>query len=228
MILPSFAFAQCATDAWTSCNSSTNPNPARGASHWIQYDFNQPYGLASTHIWNYNRFDETQNGFRQIVVDYSLDGVNWTEWGVFDLAEASGIPSYTGETGPDLTGITAQHILITAISNYGGSCYGLAELKFDVDQTVSTIELDESGDMRFVISPNPVRDLAQLQFSSSSTEDFSVTVFDRLGRALFTELAGYAGENSLLSLDVASLPAGIYHLRVAQEGKFISGSFVKQ
>ena len=59
------------------------------------------------------------------------------------------------------------------------------------------------------------------------TADFRVTIFDGLGRPLFTQAAGYGGEDSMVSLNVADLPSGAYHIRVEQNQKFISGSFVK-
>ena len=130
--------AQCLTDghsnvwqdSWTSCSLSANPNSARAASHWIQYDFGEPYFLSTSHIWNANQLGETDRGFQNIVIDYSTDGVNWIEWGTHTLSQAPGTNGYQGETGPDFSGIKAQYLLITALDNFGDpSCASLAEVR---------------------------------------------------------------------------------------------------
>ncbi len=120
-------------EGWVSCSPSTNPNPIRGTSHWLQYDFGEVYALGSTFVWNSNEVGQTDRGLQNIVIDYSLDGTTWTEWGTYTLLQATGMNDYLGTEGPDLTGVNAQYLLITAIDNFGDSCYGLAEVRFDLN-----------------------------------------------------------------------------------------------
>ncbi len=120
-------------EGWVSCMPTANPNPARGTSHWLQYDFGEVYALSTTFFWNSNEVGETDRGLQNLVIDYSIDGVTWTEWGTYTLMEATGMNDYLGTEGPDLTGVNAQYLLITAIDNFGDSCYGIAEIRFDVD-----------------------------------------------------------------------------------------------
>ena len=132
--------AQCNTtaystnekDSWLSCQTSVNPNSIRGNSHWLQYDLGYVYELGATKFWNYNVANFTDKGFKQIAIDYSLDGVNWTEIGTFQLPEATGNANYEGTSGLNLRGITARYLIITALSNWNnGNCAGLSEVRFE-------------------------------------------------------------------------------------------------
>ncbi len=122
-------------DAWLSCNESNSPNPARGMSHWIEYDFGGVYLMDNSQIWNYNANGATQMGFQTVAVDYSLDGITWTELGVFNWSQASGLTSYQGFTMPDFNGIAARYVLFTALNNFEGSdCLGISEINFTVNE----------------------------------------------------------------------------------------------
>lgn len=117
-------------DSWLSCSPAPNPNPMRGSGHWIMYDFNDIYQLYDTQIWNYNGEDQTDRGFRQVAVDYSLDGVVWQPLGTYTWGEASGITGYEGFSGPNFGGKTAQYVVFTALNNYGdASCSGFSEIE---------------------------------------------------------------------------------------------------
>lgn len=151
------SFAQCtddthstnAKDAWESCQTANNPNPARTNGHWILYDLGYEYQLGVTHFWNYNVAGETEKGLKEVIIDYSTDGNNWTTATQFELAEASGNSNYTGVTGPDLGGVTARYILLFAQSTWDeGSCAGLAEFKVEVMGTVLNVGL-----LTFVAAP---------------------------------------------------------------------------
>ena len=125
------------TDNWKSCQAATNPNAVRGSGHWIEYDFGQNYMLGTTHIWNYNVANNTTMGFKDVVIDYSVDGINWIEWGTHQFLQASGTIGETGFAGPDLSGVTAQYVVITALNNWGSNCYGLGEVRFDVESGIN-------------------------------------------------------------------------------------------
>jgi len=120
-------------DMWESCTPAPNPNPARGISHWIQYDFNELYILNTSHIWNYNASGNLGNGFKEVVIDYSEDGVNWVELGTYLWDQANGQGDYTGFMGPDFNGVVARYVLITALSTHdpNASCAGFSELILD-------------------------------------------------------------------------------------------------
>ncbi len=125
---------------WTSCEHSNNPNTQRPMSHWIQYDLGQAYKLGSSRVWNYNETGATDKGFRDVYIDYSIDGTNWIFHSEYYFPKAPGQDGYEGFAGPDFQGLEARYILITAKNTWpGSSCAGLAEIAF------KTAELEESN-----------------------------------------------------------------------------------
>lgn len=119
-------------DGWTSCTSSNNPNATRGISHWIMYDLGEKYQLGTSHIWNINDPENLNNGIQNMVIDFSVDGISWTELGVYTMPQSDGSLFYNGVVGPNFNNEKFRYILMTAIDNYGGSCYGFSELKVTV------------------------------------------------------------------------------------------------
>lgn len=139
IVLISFqiAFGQCDEDrhstniheSWLSCSESNNPNIARPNSHWLMYDLGEPTELYKSVIWNLNHPEYLNNGIQLIAFDYSINGFNWTNFGVEVIPQAPGSSFYEGVDGPDFDGITARYVLLTGITNYGGDCYGLSEIR---------------------------------------------------------------------------------------------------
>ncbi|MBV6654780.1 MAG: fibronectin type III domain-containing protein [Mameliella sp.] len=120
-------------DPWASCAASPNPKAEYGSSHWIQYDFGEVRTLSKSWVWNINDPIRLNQGFNQVKVDYSDDAVNWTYWGEMTFPMAQGEAIYSGFPGPDLFGVSARYVLLTAISNHGhSSCSGLTEIKFNL------------------------------------------------------------------------------------------------
>lgn len=114
---------------WLSCVKTTNPNAARPQSHWIQYDLSGRHRLFGTQVWNYNVPDSTSYGFTTAAVDYSEDGIAWTELGTYAWPLATGDSNYSGFAGPNFQGIEAQYVLITSLDNSPG-CKGLSKMAF--------------------------------------------------------------------------------------------------
>ncbi|MEM7361330.1 MAG: T9SS type A sorting domain-containing protein, partial [Pseudomonadota bacterium] len=140
LFLAHIGFAQCFEpdakiwqDTWRSCETQMNPNDMYGESHWIQYDFGAVRNLSKSWIWNTNDPAQLDQGFNRVRVDYSVDGIEWSSWGEMMFPKANGEAVYGGFPGPDLVGVKARYILITAFSNHGHStCSGLAEVKFNL------------------------------------------------------------------------------------------------
>lgn len=150
------AFAQCfdadATiwqNTWASCEMSQNPKNEYGNSHWIQYNFGAVRKLSKSWVWNTNDPAKLNQGFNLVKIDYSIDGQNWTYFGEMNFPKAAGEAVYGGFAGPDLVGIEAQYVLLTAMSNHGdANCSGLAEIKFNLlpDGTTGTPPTGGGGD----------------------------------------------------------------------------------
>lgn len=120
--------------SWVSCSTAPNPNPARSTSrHWIKYDFNDIYKFKEARVWNYNVSSQTTKGFRQVVVDYSIDGITWLPLGgVYNWPQAPGLVDYSGFVGPNFNNSKAKYILISALNNHGdATCSGFSKITFD-------------------------------------------------------------------------------------------------
>ena len=133
-------------DTWTSYETASSPNPARGDSVWIHYDLGHVYGLGLMHVWNGNEEGSTARGPSNVTIDYSVDNTNWTELGTFaDWPEATGEEDYTGFDGPDFAGASARYVLITVNSNHGDS-WGdsISEIKIKAGATKPPITVDSN------------------------------------------------------------------------------------
>ena len=135
----SFAEAQCdinrhntsADTKWMSCNEMISPNPIRGSSHWIELSLSEFKAIGNIYLWNIADPDHLIDGANQVAIDVSLDGITWTESATITLAMGESSGYYDGEEVVNLNQATAKYILITALSNHGGDCYGLSELKIE-------------------------------------------------------------------------------------------------
>jgi len=46
-------------ESWVSCNLSVNPNPFRGFTRWLLYEFHEIQYIESLHMQNTNRTEES-------------------------------------------------------------------------------------------------------------------------------------------------------------------------
>lgn len=122
-------------DSWLSCAPAPNPYIAeRSGLHWIHYDLGSPYEIRQSHVWNYNVPGYTYQGFQRVIVDYSLDGVEWFTHGTYDWPLASGNSTYTGFQGPNFDGMSIQYIMFTQVDSDATSCRGISKVTFSVDE----------------------------------------------------------------------------------------------
>ncbi len=106
-------------------------DPIEGESVSLQFDFDRVYKLDEVQVWNYNLEYESlvDFGLKDIHVETTTDGETWTALGDFELTQAPGQVTYTGQT-LDLGGAAAKSIRINVTSNHGGDSYGLSEIQF--------------------------------------------------------------------------------------------------
>ncbi len=123
--------------AWTSNGDAgnppaPNPNPARGSGNWISYDLGHLYTLGLLHVWNGN--EVPGRGLNSVTIDYSQDGINWTELGSgFNFTQATGTASYTGTDEADFGGVCTRYVVITINSNHGDSfANAVSEVRFNI------------------------------------------------------------------------------------------------
>ena len=220
-LLSTQILAQCYLDrhntssdeAWITCTLQPNPNAIRGNSHWILYDFGSTQALGTTYFWNLNAADRTKGGIREAVIDYSLDGFTWIEWGTFELQEAPSSGFYEGENGPDLSGTNARMILITVLENYGDNCSGLSEIKIESFGEISSTNNLVLNNSSINVSPNPAIDYTILSIDVESAQSINLEILDASGRIIQKSMHSLTpGEQEFkLNLDY---PEGQYLIKV--------------
>jgi len=99
----------------------------------IQFEFEQVHKLHQMVVWNYNEQFELLLGFgiKDVTVEYSIDGVDWTVLGDVALAQATAQADYTANTTIEFGGVAARYVRLTAASGYGVmGQFGLGEVRF--------------------------------------------------------------------------------------------------
>lgn len=209
-------------DAWVACSPAMNPNPARGNSYWIHYDLGDAYRLGQMHMWNINDPSHVNYGIRNYVVDYSMDGETWTELGTHMLLMASGQPDYEGVDALDFGEAKARYVIITAIDNWGGACYGFSEMRIDV--ITSDGQSQPTGDfcLEAQIYPNPTNGDASLIVRNECESSFFYIVRNTMGQIVATEQLGSAiGKNKYL-IDSTDYPPGVYAVTLYQNNQSLT------
>ncbi|MBK6363698.1 MAG: T9SS type A sorting domain-containing protein [Saprospiraceae bacterium] len=227
-------------DAWLSCTATANPNTVRGTGHWIMYDFKDVYSLHEATFWNFNtptRLNHYRNmswslnllqgsledGLKDIFIDFSLDGIQWQEWGRFTIPKAKGSGFYEGVPGPDFNGKIARYVLITARNNYGGTCYGLGEFKVKATPaSVSETADGEKSTILLSISPNPAKDMITVGLEFFPAGEVQYFLHDVKGQLITQGGWVISSELENFSLPVSTYTAGLYILSV--QGKELSKS----
>lgn len=175
------------SDAWISNTKSNSPNALRGNIHWIRYDLGETYSLQKSRIWNVNTPGILNAGAKTIIIDYSLDGTTWYEWGRYSLSQGTGNSFYEGQDGPDFSGLAARYLLINIKDNHGHASYaGLSEIK--VEATPTTVSVDEDQYLNGIAinaSPNPFRNIALISLTNLPENiDLTYQLSDINGRLL--------------------------------------------
>ncbi|MDP6416334.1 MAG: hypothetical protein QGG54_15100, partial [Gammaproteobacteria bacterium] len=131
------------TDMWMTVVSPSSSNSPAGTSGpaWIYYELDDVYDLHKMHVWNWNFATTEDRGLRKVIASSSVDGNSWTSFG-HELARATGSDGYkynnysnspSGDNVIDFGGVNAKYVVICANSvdgNWGGSFYGLSEVRF--------------------------------------------------------------------------------------------------
>ncbi len=115
-----------ASDMWLGLPAGDDPV-------YIQYEFDKVYKLYEMWVWNYNVQFEPVLGFglKNVTIEYSADGADWTALGDAELARASAQAGYAHNSVVDLQGVAARSVRLTVNSNWGMLAqYGLSEVRF--------------------------------------------------------------------------------------------------
>ncbi|WP_418604514.1 T9SS type A sorting domain-containing protein [Hwangdonia sp.] len=216
-------------DGWVSCEKSPNPIASYGETHWIMYDLGYNYVLNETKLWNANEPKNLNYGINEFIVDYSLDGVTWTNLGAFNLEQASGISTYEGAEGPDFNATKARFVLITPTSNFGGDCYGFSELKMSITDPFLVVE--EADVFNAMAYPNPfINNVTLRMVSLDENAPVKYALYDILGRTIISNTFNMSEGNDTYELPLHgnTLSIGIYILKITQNEKERSFKLIKK
>lgn len=217
-------------DGWVSCEAAPSPNPARPVSHFIMYDFGKVFKLGQMTIWNSNDPSHLDWGMRDVAIDYSTDGVTWLAAGDYTFGQASGLSTYEGEEGPFLNEIEARYLLITAINNYGGSCFGLSEMKVAGEEVEIISDVENVATLECVnvsLYPNPFAEKMTMILTPGCSGDLHVTVYDAAGRMISNETTSLiTGQEKSMELG-KELPSGSYRLNLEYGGQSVQRTLIK-
>jgi F5/8 type C domain/Carbohydrate binding domain len=100
---------------------------------YIQFEFDRIYKLHEMLVWNYNAEFEPILGFglKDVTVEYSVDGTEWTLLGDVELAQATAGDDYAANSTVDFSGAAVRYVRLTVNSGWGMlGQYGLSEVRF--------------------------------------------------------------------------------------------------
>jgi hypothetical protein len=218
-------------DAWISCKEKLSPNPVNGSAHWILFDLKNLYLIDKIKIWNINDPDKLNWGMKEIRIEYSEDSLVWNDAGDFTLTKAEGTNRYEGMDWFDVAIPEARYILITGISNFGGSCSGIAEIRFSAEKIEIVTDVEDEvidvSELQIKILPNPFSDVFRAEFKSESNTPIHIEITDLFGKHLFTELLHPDNGYSSLRVQTRKWSSGAYLMIVRQNEQIIRRQLVK-
>jgi len=115
-----------ATEMWLVTPNADEPQ-------WIQYEFDKIYKLHEMWVWNYNVQFELVLGFgvKDVTLEYSSDGIEWTPFGDVEFARGTATTGYAHNTTVDLSGVLAKYVRVNVNSGWGVlGQLGLSEVRF--------------------------------------------------------------------------------------------------
>jgi F5/8 type C domain-containing protein/uncharacterized protein DUF1349/glycosyl hydrolase family 115 len=115
---------------------------------WIQYEFDTVYKLHELTVWNYNvQFEVVLGfGFKDVTIEYSKNGEDWTALADVEFAKAPAADGYASDTIIDMGGVSARYVRLTANDNWGMlTQYGLSEVRFSYTPVQAREPMPVSG-----------------------------------------------------------------------------------
>lgn len=200
------------SDGWVSCTITQNPNPDRTYSHWIMYDLGTVESIEGMKIWNGNLPEFPDIGIERFALDYSIDGTNWISLGEYDIPNHTPDTYYQGDDIEDIPAFEAQQVLITAINIKGGTCTGLAEVRFyRGGTTTNTVEL-ETYDVE--VFPNPTADVMYVNIEDKNFSTSYYEIIDLKGRIIDRVFTS----DKVIRLNLKGYASGQYVIKVIGAG----------
>lgn len=209
---------------WLSCQPSTNPLVTTEEGHWIMYEFEEAVGVEGMTIWNLNHPDFLNMGVQEVRLDYSADGGTWNTLGTVELDQGEGGPDYLGADLDGLPEFDAKYVLLSVISNYGGPCTGLAEVKFQLGNLTTSNEELIVNELK--VWPNPADQIVSIDLGEWEGKVSQYQIVDQLGRIIAADDVSRVSDNGIVRLSTVDLSAGQYVVNFRGEEAIINQSLV--
>ena len=125
---------------------------------WIEFQFDRAQKLYEMWVWNSNDSLEPAIGlgFRDVTIEYSTDGVNYTTLGTtHEFARAPGEDGYAHNITIDMGNVAAKYVKLTANSNWESILeqFGLSEVRFFSIPVSAREPSPSSGTTDVVLNP---------------------------------------------------------------------------
>ena len=92
-----------------------------------------------------------------------------------------------------------------------------------------TSGLTECSDIsNFILYPNPTKGVINVDFTTSKSEQISLTLFDVLGRLLYRDAMSYYSGEHHKEINIESLPKGMYVLRITADKNTYNNRIIKE
>jgi hypothetical protein len=158
---------------------------------------------------NLNKIDQTEFTTMQV------QGADSYAWSM--VPENAGTLSGTGLTGTAVWSKAYKGVVsisATAVNTCGP---GVASEPKEVN-LYAPVGISENNGMGIEIFPNPTSGKFSLDITSGSLAKVSITIYNVLGNAVYTEKDVHLSGKLHKTIDISTLPKGIYHLKVEGEG----------
>lgn len=206
------------TQSFTSCVPSPNPNPARGEGHWLIYDFGRPYLLTELYLWNANEIARLDQGVKDLTIDYSPDGQNWTDLGSFPVEKASGRSYYGGTQVAQFESIKAQYVLLSLNANWGdSSCTTVTEVMFTLKP--ANLPVGQS----FLVFPNPAQDRVNVVVETDQSMQLTLRMVNMMGRTVDSQSFFSQSGEQAYRIQTGHLSPGLYVVQLVEENGRVIG-----
>jgi len=151
---------------------------------------------------------------KNYVVERSNGNANFTAVATIDSKNQTGNVSYTALDNQAIQGTVLYRV--KANSKNGGYVYS------------PTVKLaGDKGAVQLTLYPNPVKETLNIQTEGTIAGKVSIRIVNQLGEVMQT-LNNVVISNSQVSMNVAKLPAGVYHVSISNGADYTAkGSFVK-
>lgn len=209
-------------DQWISCSEKESPNPIRDKGHWLLFDLKRVYQIHQIKLWNLNDPDQLDSGIEMMAVDYSEDSIQWEHAGDFILDKATGNNRYEGMDWADVDIPKARYVLLYSLSNFGGICAGIAEVRFAGEKIKTPVDNNDQNNKQYALKleviPNPFEDLVRINFTTDMPGMVQFEIHDVLGRVILKDQVNVLHNFSFIKLSTRKWLPGNYFLK-ASNGK---------